>query len=456
MKNETQLTLAVGTAFKVDREKGTLRNLSLMKAGREAKGHGIYIDDRTLQTALAVVGERGGLLKAYYTHDHVGSGIAGGSHLYSPESELKIPGFFSGIKVVDGELVAEKFELFETFRRHHPEEADQIMEMAEKTPQLLALSVEIWGYGVFVAEDGSEYSQAPEDVDLLHDGLPTLRITELFAAAFVADGAATDGLFAQMSRRLKTALVALAANDNKGKNQTSTLTAANNATNANSAKPHHMKIIDTLKEKFGTGTAAFRRAMGLYGENPEQPVETIVETVAASLAADEAAAAAAAAEEEAPETDPELETIEALRQIFADDKPAFHAAMGIFGEDPTQTAVAVAERLAAQKTEETLSALRASLTEKETVIKALQAENEKQTQAAAHWKNQFGLIRNSGHISQADAQALGVDLGLPASGEHGQPNPWSPGAINFTAQAEISSRSPELAQSLKAAALSHA
>lgn len=455
MQNETQLTLAVGTAFKVDREKGTLRNLSLMKAGREAKGHGIYIDARTLQTALAVVGERGGLLKAYYTHDHVGSGIAGGSDLYSPESELKIPGFFSGIKVVDGELVAEKFELFETFRLYHPAEADQIMEMAEKTPQLLALSVEIWGYSVFVAEDGSEYSQAPEDVDLLYDGMPTLRITELFAAAFVADGAATDGLFAQMSRRLKTALVALAANNNKEKNQPPTLTAASNATSANSATQNPMKIIDTLKEKFGTGTAAFRRAMGLYGENPEQPVETIVETVAASLAADEAAAAQAA-EEEAPAPDPELETIEALRQIFADDTPAFQAAMGIFGEDPTQTAVAVSERLAAQKTEETLSALRTSLTEKETALAALQAENEKQTQAAAHWKNQFSLIRNSGHISQADAQALGVDLGLPASGEHGQPNPWSPGSINFTAQAEISSRSPELAQSLKASALSHA
>lgn len=454
MQNETQLTLAVGTAFKVDREKGTLKNLSLMKAGREAKGHGIYIDDRTLQTALAVVGERGGLLKAYYTHDHVGSGIAGGSHLYSPESELKIPGFFSGIKVVDGEMVAEKFELFETFRRHHPEEADQIMEMAEKTPQLLALSVEIWGYGVFVAEDGSEYSQAPEDVDLLYDGMPTLRITELFAAAFVADGAATDGLFAQMSRRLKTALVALAANDNNRKNQTPNA-GRHYTPPAITAKIHPMKIIDTLKEKFGTGTAAFRRAMGLYGENPEQPVETILETVAASLAADEAAAAQAAMEE-TPAPDPELETIEALRQIFADDKPAFLAAMGIFGEDPTQTAAAVAERLAVQKTEETLSALRASLTEKETVIKALQAENEKQTQAAAHWKNQFGLIRNSGHISQADAQALGVDLGLPASGEHGQPNPWSLGSINFTAQAEISSRSPELAQSLKAAALSHA
>jgi hypothetical protein len=412
--HDQKITLAVSSNFKVDRKNGILRDLSLMKSGREAKGHGLYIDQRTLQTALAVVAESGGLLKAYYTHDHVGSAIPFGSQLYDPASELRIPGFFSGLKIEDGQLVAEKFELYETFRKHHAEEAEQIMEMAEKTPQLLALSVEIWGYTVFTSADGAEYSERPDDVDLLHDGMPVLRITELFAAAFVADGAATDGLFAKMGRRLfgpaapdqrlqdlaaalsafaqspagHSALVAFAATGKDGSNQNTTDTT--NMTNTSEAPSalaadHTLLILTSLNSKYGNDAASFREATNLFLANPGQSLDQIEATLAAQQR--------------------ETELVNLRTQV---------------GALTAELDAALAERDAAA------------------------AERDE-------FKLRFESIRQSGYISSADAQSLGVDLGLPASGESGQDNPWAPGRINFTRQAEIIRTDPALAATLSSA-----
>ncbi|MDV7395684.1 hypothetical protein RZS08_30120, partial [Arthrospira platensis SPKY1] len=54
--------------FTVDRVAGKLSNLALITAGREAKGHGIYIDNKTLASGLASIEEKGGKLKAFIAH----------------------------------------------------------------------------------------------------------------------------------------------------------------------------------------------------------------------------------------------------------------------------------------------------------------------------------------------------------------------------------------------------
>lgn len=58
-----QASFSIPTNFKVDPQAGVLRDLALMTAGREATGHGLYIDDRTLATALDSVKGTGYQLK---------------------------------------------------------------------------------------------------------------------------------------------------------------------------------------------------------------------------------------------------------------------------------------------------------------------------------------------------------------------------------------------------------
>lgn len=413
--HDQKITLAVSSNFKVDRKNGILRDLSLMKSGREAKGHGLYIDEATLETALAVVAESGGLLKAYYTHDHVGSAIPFGSQLYDPASELRIPGFFSGLKIEGGQLVAEKFELYETFRKHHAEEAEQIMEMAEKTPQLLALSVEIWGYTVFASIDGAEYSERPDDVDLLHDGMPVLRITELFAAAFVADGAATDGLFAKMGRRL----FGPAAPDQRLQDLAAALS-------------------EFAQSPAGHSALVAFAAIGKDGSNQNTTDTTIIMNKSETPSA--------------PAADQTLLILSSLNSKYGKDAASFQDAAKLFLSNPGQSLDQIEATLAAQQRETELVTLRTQVGTLTTERDAALAARDAVTLERDSFKSRFEAIRQSGYISSADAQSLGVDLGLPASGESGQVNPWLPASINFTRQAEITRNDPALAATLRAAA----
>lgn len=109
---------------------------------------------------------------------------------------MSMPGFFSGIKIDGSKLSAPTFEFFDSFKADEEQAFRRLMEMAEKTPQLWGLSIEGYGYGVFVDLDGNEYSQRPDDLDLLYEGMPAFRVTRLTAAAFVSEPAANTGLFA--------------------------------------------------------------------------------------------------------------------------------------------------------------------------------------------------------------------------------------------------------------------
>lgn len=184
--------------FKVDREAGTLSDVVLLSGDRSAKGHGIYIDAKTVQTALASVTEEGGVLKAYVAHQTWEEQWEGKDRI------LDVPGFFSDLSIRGGDLVAARFEFFESFREADPAAYARLMEMAEKTPSLFGMSIEAMGYLVYVdATSGEEYSDKPENVELAFSGWPVFRVSELTAAAFVSDPAATDGLFAAALRRLR-------------------------------------------------------------------------------------------------------------------------------------------------------------------------------------------------------------------------------------------------------------
>jgi hypothetical protein len=399
------LRLAIARTFAVDATTGNLTDLQLMAAGREAKGHGIYIDERTLETALEAIDARGGRLKAYVTHNHAGPCSWDSPDMDEASSELNIPGFFSAIKIAKAQLIAGQFEFYEAFKKNFAPQYEQLLEMAKKTPDLLGISCEIWGYVVYVGKDGTEYSGEPADVELLYNGLPALRVTDMWAAAFVSDGAATDGLFARLSTRF--------------------------------ARVFGGKQDAAARKEIAAALAQFAAeyAAGAEGE---------VLTPALNE----------------PEKFSVMKIITDLQAKYAgkENESKLAAAMAIVGKTPADkfaslTVGDVEAQLAAQETQHTIATLTTERDTARTQVASLTSERDAaRTEAATlkterdSWKAKFEGVKVSGKGGP-------VDLGAESAGSAGdEPNPWAKASINRTRQAEILKTDPERAKALKAAA----
>jgi hypothetical protein len=276
MKNKRFTFRPAKATFGVNPESKILTNVVLLEANREASGHGIYIDEKSLETALGSVQEKGGVLKAYYTHNHRGAASSWWANMTEDShSELFIPGYFTDIRVEDNKLIAGTFEFFDAFAAEHPFIVAQILEMAEKTPTLIMQSIEFWGYGVYVDEDGNEYQEAPEDTELQYNGMPAVRVVEMFASAFVADGAATSSLFHKLSRKIKGE-----PGDHEQLRKTLSawkdeLVSEFRAHTSTTTTENTMNIIEQIKSRFGADKSRLSRALLLHAENPDLKVEEI-------------------------------------------------------------------------------------------------------------------------------------------------------------------------------------
>ena len=287
-------TLAIGPGYRVDRERGLLRGVALITGDREAKGHGFYIDQLTISGAGAAVAARGGILKAGIRHASLQDWVATGG-----DRILDLPGWFSSLAVKGNQLVGD-MEFYDSFKTAHPEDFAHLLEIAEKTPQLVGLSIEVSGYAVFVAEDGTEYSERPKDVPLKYDGLPALRVTDLSAAAFVDEPAANDGLFARLSagkfagkqpgadplRHLFASFLAwtrahpeLHAFPSAPTGEQSGAPALSQSNKTNDTT---MTILAALKAKFGADKARLSRAIEFLAEDETLSVESIEAKLAAA------------------------------------------------------------------------------------------------------------------------------------------------------------------------------
>jgi hypothetical protein len=272
---------AMPHSCKVDRGAGTFADLELMRSGREAKGHGLYIDAKTIETFVAAVTARGGRLKGYSTHNH--EGPAGAFSWSELDSELDIVGYFEGVADSKGVAIAKAFSFYESFKKYHAEEYEKLLEIAERTPDLISLSVEVWGYTVFVSTDGTEFSERPKDVDLANEGMPTLRVTDAFAAAFVSDGAATDGLFAKFGR-----LFSVFGNKPRGSQQPHSETALYPRTHSEDTDST-MSIIKEIKTRFSADPAKIKQALSIIADDAN-PESLTLSTIEARLATAEQAA----------------------------------------------------------------------------------------------------------------------------------------------------------------------
>jgi hypothetical protein len=157
-----KLTLfAAATGSRVDREYGILRGVSVITAGVEAKGHGIWIDQTSLEMVKAAAETYVDGLQVKSDH---GSGFG--------EIEGVLRDF-----VIDGNQLRADFHLIKS-----GEEYERICEMAEMMPSSFGLSIEFSG----ISEEIDEYRYA--------------RPVEIYAVALVDQPAANpSGLFQAMS-----------------------------------------------------------------------------------------------------------------------------------------------------------------------------------------------------------------------------------------------------------------
>jgi hypothetical protein len=158
---ESLTFFAAATGSRVDREAGVLRGVSVITAGVEAKGHGIWIDQTSLEMVKASAETYVDGLQVKSDH---GSGFG--------EIEGVLRDF-----VIDGNQLRADFHLIKS-----GEEYERICEMAEMMPSSFGLSIEFSG----VSEEIDDYRYA--------------RPVEIYAVALVDQPAANPtGLFQAMS-----------------------------------------------------------------------------------------------------------------------------------------------------------------------------------------------------------------------------------------------------------------
>jgi DNA-binding transcriptional MerR regulator len=259
---EISITLAEAPRVnKVDTLARTLRDVVLIQAYREASGHGIYIDGKSIQGALdSIETQYNGKLRAYWTHWRKSEKEYG--------DEMSMAGWFEDLRIEDNQLIAGKFEFFESFATANPNIVAQALEMAEKTPELFMQSIEPAGYLVFIDAEGNEYSEPPTGDDapeLLYDGLPVMRITRVKASAFVDDGAATTGLFTAFRAFFKRFSLA----DHHDPAPVSIPTPADEET------PTPINMIKEIKAACGEDAETLARALLLHAEDESLSLEDI-------------------------------------------------------------------------------------------------------------------------------------------------------------------------------------
>lgn len=393
--------LAVASGFTVDRSTGIITSLQLLESGREAKGWGFWVDEITLTTGLDVIKAKGGRLKSYFTHDH--ESPASWYRGDEDGTELDVCGWFSDIAIANGQLVAGRHQFYDSFKVDDKPRYDRLLDIAANTPELAGLSIEMWFHCVFVGEDGVEYQARPEGIALRYGGMPVARIEDIFGAAFVAEGAATSGLFAKLSRRPK-----------------------------------------------GRGLLARLAAvLGIEDEPPGSPAnaegKTPEEIAAAEASAKNAQPPGPHVEPVSTNTSATMKLIKDLQTRFAADKASLAAAMAILGDAPNPETLTLDGVLAQLGVNET-TRLRTEVGTLTTAKTKLETDNATLTAKVKTLEGEIATLKASGH---AGGVQLGTGGGAPVGGDV---NPYSPATLNFSAQARLEKSDPAKAAALKAAA----
>lgn len=206
-----------------------LKNVSLITTGIEAAGHGIYLDEKTAETAMKKM--LGRSVKSYLRHEGAGGDRLG--------NEI---GFFSGIYRQGEQIKATAFEFLESFKKDSGAIADKIIEMAQKVPDQFGVSLVLEYIPVWVMGDGSEVqaSSLSAPAGALRS-MPSMRVLDVISADFVGRPAANpNGL---LSADAPAAIIAPVDDQPVIKPQTKTL-ATMSTTATLSVADHETKIAE--------------------------------------------------------------------------------------------------------------------------------------------------------------------------------------------------------------------
>ncbi len=166
-------------AFAAATPKG-FSDVSIISLG-EAKGHGILVDERTLEQLASLT--QGKKIPAYLTHAGASSDRLGG--------EI---GMFSDFKR-DGDRLRAEFSFLKSFASQQPALHATLVELAKDYPDQLGISIVALTRGAWPLSDGSEVADDGERPDLALYGMPSMRVLQVKSADFVQQPAANVALF---------------------------------------------------------------------------------------------------------------------------------------------------------------------------------------------------------------------------------------------------------------------
>ena len=174
--------------YAIDQEEGKMTSVSLIQIG-EAKGHGMFIDQESLESALEVLGKN---LPAYVTHEGA----------IESDRLLKEVGVFSGFFIEEGKLKAESFKALKSFRQDEPERFRRLFDLADAMPDSFGLSLVFESELVWIMKDGTEIPVGEGSGKNAVRELPSVRFRSIRSADFVDAPAANEGgLFSQAKHK---------------------------------------------------------------------------------------------------------------------------------------------------------------------------------------------------------------------------------------------------------------
>lgn len=175
----------------IDTENHVLYGVSAMQAV-EALGHGLLIDQITLQQFVDIANSKRQGLKSRFTHPGLSSdGL--GKHL----------GRMRNFRVQGDKAIGDLYFSESAARSPHGDLRGYVESLAIEDPEAFGMSVVVDGVRVWVLDDGTEvdadpWGDAPPNA---RDSIPTLRIVEAYAVDAVDEPAANrDGLFGAFSK----------------------------------------------------------------------------------------------------------------------------------------------------------------------------------------------------------------------------------------------------------------
>lgn len=157
-------------------------DVSILTEG-EALGHGVYIDERTIEQFTALV--LGKTVPAYVTHEDAMSDRLGNEC-----------GMFSGFYRDGNRVRARNFVFLQSFAEKEAEEHSTLVELAQKYPDQLGISPVMGVSRAWVMADGSEAAAMGERPEGAVRDLPSLRVSRVISCDFVKTPAANVALFA--------------------------------------------------------------------------------------------------------------------------------------------------------------------------------------------------------------------------------------------------------------------